>query len=143
MPTLHDVMTKDVEVIHPASTVRESAEKMRDLDVGFLPVCDGYRFVGAVTDRDIVIRGLAEGRDTSQAVADVMSTDVLYCYADQDVREAAQMMERHQVRRLLVLDREKNLAGVVSLGDLATETEDDRMKGAVLEQVSQPSGPKR
>jgi len=136
-------MTTGAKVIHPASTVREAAEKMRDLDVGFLPVCDGYRFIGVVTDRDIVVRGLAEGRDAAQAVADVMSTDVVYCYDDQDVSEAARVMEQHQIRRLLVLDRNKNLAGVVSLGDLATETSDDRLKGDVLEQISQPSEPRR
>ena len=122
--------------------MREAAEKMRDLDVGFLPVCDGYRFIGVVTDRDIVVRGLAEGRDPAQAVADVMSTDVVYCYDDQDVSEAARVMEQHQIRRLLVLDRDKNLAGIVSLGDVVVETTDDAQAGKTLEAISEPSRPK-
>jgi CBS domain-containing protein len=141
---LMEIMTRDVEVIHPNATVEEAAEKMEALDVGPLPVCDGDRLVGMVTDRDITVRATAVGVDPGVVtVRDVMTPDVVYAFEDQDVREAARLMEQHQIRRLAVLDRDKRLVGIVSLGDLAEDTRDEQMSGQVLKGVSEPSEPNR
>jgi CBS domain-containing protein len=141
---LKEIMTRDVEVIHPNATVEEAAEKMEALDVGPLPVCDGDRLVGMVTDRDITVRATAVGVDPGVVtVRDVMTPDVVYAFEDQDVREAARLMEQHQIRRLVVLDRDKRLVGIVSLGDLAEDTRDEQMSGQVLKGVSEPSEPNR
>ena len=141
---LKDVMTRDVEVIAPTATVREAATKMKALDVGSLPVCDGRRLQGVVTDRDLTLRALAEGRDPdATAVRDVMSPGVVTAFEDDDVQEAATKMQREQIRRLPVLDRAKNLVGIVSLGDLAVEAGNDRLMGQTLEQISEPAQPDR
>ena len=141
---LSEIMTRDVEVIHPEATLEEAAQKMQDLNVGPLPVCDGDELVGMLTDRDITVRGVASGRSPAMhKVRDVMTRDVVYCFDDQDVKEAARVMEQQQIRRLVVLDRNKRLAGIVSLGDLAVDSGDERMSGQVLEAVSEPSEPER
>jgi CBS domain-containing protein len=137
-------MTPQVEVVRPDASLQEAAEMMMKLDVGPLPVCDGERLVGMLTDRDITVRGTAQGRDpkTTQ-VQEVMTPDVIYCFEDQDVEDAANLMEEHQIRRLVILNRDKKLVGIVSLGDLALEADeedlDDAEVGEVLEQVSQPT----
>src|SRR5215210_8754906 len=101
---LKDVMTRDVEMVRPDSTLVEAARKMKDLDIGPIPVCDDNEILGMVTDRDIATRAVAEGRDPAHTlVRDVMTPDVLYCFEDQDVNEAARLMQQRQVRRLLVL----------------------------------------
>ena len=139
------VMTRDAECVRPDTTVQEAARKMRDLDVGPLPVCgDNDRLVGMVTDRDIAVRAVADGQDTrTTQVREVMTPDIIYCYEDQDVGEAARLMKENQVRRLVVLNRDKRLVGIVSLGDLAVETGDEKLAGETLEQVSEPNQPKR
>src|SRR3712207_146292 len=105
---VREVMTRDVEVVHPDATLQEAARKMDALDVGPLPVCDGDRLVGMITDRDIVVRATAAGRDPKTThVRDAMTRDVVYCFEDQDVREAARVMEEQQIRRVVVLDRDK------------------------------------
>ncbi len=141
---LKDVMTRDVEVVHPNATLEEAAAKMDSLDIGPLPVCDGNRLVGMVTDRDITVRATAAGKDprTTQ-VRDVMTDNVVYCFDDDDTNEAARLMEEQQIRRLVVLDRDKRLVGIVSLGDLAVATQDDQLSGEVLERISEPAEPDR
>jgi CBS domain-containing protein len=112
---------------------------MKNLNVGALPVCDNDRLVGLLTDRDITVRAVTEGYDTmTTIVKDVMTPEVLYCFEDQDVQEAAQLMREHQVRRLVVLNRDKRLVGILSLGDLAVETGDEKLAGKTLEYVSLP-----
>src|SRR5215211_7373647 len=139
-----DVMTREVKVIGPERSVREAARLMDDLNVGPLPVCDGERLVGMITDRDITTRATAAGQDPKTTpVSEAMSKDVFYLYEDQDVREAAKLMSDKQIRRLPVISRDKRLVGIVSLGDLATDTKDDRMKGETLERVSGPAKPDR
>jgi CBS domain-containing protein len=134
-----DVMTREVEVIHADAPVREAAGKMKGLDVGPLPVTDGRRLVGMVTDRDITIRAIAEGRDPDTTpVRDVMSEGVVTCFADQDVRDAAQVMEKEQIRRLVVQDRAQNIVGVVSLGDLAVGGASKKVTGEALKEISEP-----
>jgi CBS domain-containing protein len=141
---LRDVMTRDVEIVAPEATLAEAAQKMKRLDIGPLPVCNGDQLLGIVTDRDITIRATAQGRDpASTPVKDVMSDEVIYCYDDQDVKEAAKLMQEHQIRRLIVLNRDKRLVGIVSLGDLAVEAKNDKLSGETLEQVSEPAQPKR
>ena len=104
-----------------------------------LPVCDGDRLVGVITDRDITVRSVAQGHDPKTArVQEVMTPEVIYCFDDEDVKEAAKKMEEKQVRRLPVLNREKRLVGIVSLGDLAVRTGKEKLAGEVLERVSEP-----
>lgn len=134
-----EVMTRSVDVAHPDSRLLEAAERMRQLDAGVLPVVDGERLVGMVTDRDITVRATAEGRDpVTTKVSEVMTPEVVFTYDDEDVKDAAKLMQERQVRRLVVLNREKKLVGIVSLGDLAVDVKDDKMKGQVLEEISKP-----
>jgi CBS domain-containing protein len=141
---LKDIMTKDVECVRPGDSLQEAARKMKDLDVGPMPVCgDDDKIVGMLTDRDIAIRAVAEGKDPrTTKVQDAMSEDVAWCFEDQDSGEAAELMRERQVRRLLVMSREKRLVGIVSLGDLATEGK-KKQAGETLQAVSEPSQPRR
>jgi CBS domain-containing protein len=136
---LKDIMTTQVEVLPPTATLKECAEKMRSLDVGAIPVCADDRLKGMVTDRDLVIQAIAEGRDpqTTQ-IKDVMSSPIVYCFEDDDVESAVRVMEVKQIRRLVVLNRDKRLVGVVSIGDVAAKTLNEGLSGEVLEKVSQP-----
>lgn len=144
MQTVQEIMTRNVEVVRPDAPVREAAEKMRSLDVGSLPVCDGERLVGMVTDRDITIRATADGRDpVKTAVSDVMTPDIVYCFEDQNVTEVAELMENRQIRRLPIISREKRLVGIVSLGDLAVDTGKKKMAGRTLTEISKPARPER
>ena len=139
---VRDIMTRDVRGIHVDAYLEAAGAMMALLDVGPLPVHDGEKLVGVLTDRDIVVRAVATGLDPIQTrVREVMTTEVVYCFEDQDVQEAAQRMEEHQVRRLLVVDRNERLVGIVSLGDLAVSTGDEKLAGEVLEVVSKPAEP--
>jgi CBS domain-containing protein len=141
---LKDVMTSNVEVVHPNAMVQDAAKKMRDLDVGSLPVCDGQRLVGTLTDRDITIRAIAEGRDPkATSVREAMTPQIVYCFEDQPVEEAAKLMKEKQIRRLPVINRDKRLVGIVSLGDLAVDTNNARMAGQTLTEISEPARPQR
>jgi CBS domain-containing protein len=136
---IKDIMTRGVETVSPQTTLQEAAARMKTLDVGPLPVCDGDRIEGMVTDRDIVVRGIAEGRDPrTTRVRDVMTRDVVTCAESDDVKVAARTMKEKQIRRLLVVDDNQKVSGIVSLGDVAVEG-DDKMSGDVLEKVSTPS----
>lgn len=136
---LSQILTRDVETIGPDTSVREAAERMRSMDVGSLPVCDGRTLLGMVTDRDLAIRVLAEGRDPNATrVQEAMTPGVCYAFEDDDVQRAAEIMKENQIRRLPVLDRERHLVGIVALGDIAA-TGQDRLAGDALEQISQPS----
>ena len=135
---VREVLTHNVERIPPDTSVREAAQKMKGKDFGVLPVFEGDRLIGMVTDRDIVTRAVAEGRGPDTPVRDVMSQGVVYAFEDQELKEAAKIMKEHQVRRLIVLNRDKRLVGIVSLGDLATEG-DQRSATQALKGVSQPA----
>lgn len=136
---IKDVMTRAVETVRPDQSIQEAAAKMKSLDVGPMPVTDGDRLVGMITDRDIVIRAVADGRDTrTTKVSDAMTTDVVCCNEDDDVQVAATKMEKRQIRRLVVVDANQRVSGIVSLGDIAV-TSDEKMSGRVLEEVSRPS----
>jgi CBS domain-containing protein len=134
-----EIMTKDVEIVQPDDTLKVAAQKMRDRDIGFLPVCDGESLMGVLSDRDIAIRALADGMDISVMLGrDLMTTPAIYAFDDQDVTEAAKIMEENQIRRLVILGRDdKRLVGIVSLGDLARSGITD-ISGQVLQRVSEP-----
>jgi len=135
---LSQIITRDVETIGPEATVREAAQRMRSMDVGSLPVCDGAHLLGMITDRDITIRAIADGRDpASTPVRDAMTPAVEYVFEDDAVERAAQIMQDKQIRRLPVVNREKRLVGIVALGDIA-RTGDDRMSGNALQDISDP-----
>jgi CBS domain-containing protein len=137
---LKEIMTTDVEVIRPESSVTEAAKKMRSLNIGALPVCDGRRLLGMVTDRDITVRAVAESRDPDNTlVRDCMSPEVVYCFEDQSAQEAERLMEEKQIRRLPVLTSEKQLAGIIALGDLATKTGDIQQIGRTVREISAPA----
>ena len=141
---IKDIMTRHVECVSPEDTIETAARKMRDLDVGPMPVCgtDG-KLAGMLTDRDITVRATAGGWGPNECkVGDVMTPDVVYVYEDQDTGEAARQMQERQIRRILVLNRDKKLSGIVSLGDLAVDA-NRRQAGDVLKDVSEPAEPRR
>ena len=144
MMQIKEIMTREPVVIGPDMVLREAAETMRDLDSGVMPVGQNDRLVGMLTDRDITIRATAAGKDPNQTrVEEVMTPEVVYCFEDDDAGEAARKMEQHQIRRLIVLNRDKRLVGILSLGDLAVHTADDGLTGEVAEAVSEPAEPER
>jgi len=120
MPTVSEIMSTSVQVIEPDETLQRAAQIMQDLDVGALPVCNGKRLLGMVTDRDITIRGVAAGMTPANAcVSDVMTEHAEWCTEDQDTEEVMRLMGQAQVRRLPVINADKELVGIVSIGDLA------------------------
>jgi CBS domain-containing protein len=135
---VQEIMSRDVELIDPNCTICEAARLMRDDNVGALPVGENDRLVGMVTDRDIVMRAIADERPAgSTSVRDVMSGRIYYCFEDDDIDEAADIMAKHQVRRLAVLNRDKRLVGIVALADLGRGGHDAAKKA--LKNISQPS----
>jgi CBS domain-containing protein len=138
---VNQVMSRQVKLASPTDTLQQAARMMAELDAGVLPVGDNDRLVGMITDRDIAIRGDAEGRDpTKTTVGQVMSPEaVKYCFEDEDVEKVAQNMAQLKVRRLPVVNREKRLVGIVSLGDLSRRA-DTSAAGDALRGVSQPGG---
>ena len=141
MQTVSQVMTRGIRTMAPQDTVTAAAQAMRELDVGALPVCDGVRLVGMVTDRDIVVRGVAQER-VDAPLAEVMSEGLLYCREDDSVESALASMRSQQVRRLPVVDQDKRLVGMLSLGDVATKAEEADTQEAVRG-ISEPSEPNR
>ena len=137
MSTIAEIMSTDVRTIQPQESLRRAAQCMQELDVGALPVCDGERLLGMLTDRDIIVRGIADGLNPDQAcVSDIMSPEVEYCTVDQDAEDAKRLMGSKQLRRLPVVDKDRRLVGIVSLGDLAVR-ESGHIDRAVRE-ISQP-----
>ena len=140
---LGEVMTRDVEVIGTNAPLKEAAAKMKTLDVGLIPVCEGDELKGTLTDRDITVRATAEGRPSKTKVSDIMSKEIAYCFEDQEIEEAMSLMEARQIRRLPILSRENRLVGIVSLGDLAVHTGQNELLGETLKEVSRPAVPRR
>jgi CBS domain-containing protein len=133
---IREIMTGDVRTVTAGTRIVEAAEIMRDRDTGALPVCEGDRPIGMVTDRDITVRVVADGRDVNQCtVRDAMTDTVLQCHRDDDVEKAAELMRSHQVRRILVMGDQGRIQGIVSLGDIA-ESMDRHQSGEVLRDVS-------
>jgi CBS domain-containing protein len=139
---LADVMTRDVKVIQPDRSICEAAQLMDQLNVGSIPVCNGEKLVGVITDRDITVRATAAGRDPQATrVADVMTNQVRWCQSSQNIDDAVQLMGQAQIRRLPVVNDDMRLVGIVSLGDLATE--DGKRAEVALREISEPSEPDR
>jgi CBS domain-containing protein len=136
---IRDIMTSGARCVGPDESLTAAARIMRQLDVGALPVCQNDHLDGIITDRDIAIRGVAEGRDpTRTSVRSVMSPEIIFAFEDHDVEVAAQIMETNQVRRLPVLNNERRLVGIVSLADVATEA-DASLTGEALHEICQPA----
>ena len=134
-----EVMTTEVETISSDQTAREAASFMLRADAGSIPVCEGDRVIGMITDRDIAVRGVAEGRGPDTPVSELMSDGIICAREDEDVDDVARRMSEEQIRRLPVLDADDKLCGIVSLGDLARETRGQTAEQA-LEGVSAPGG---
>lgn len=134
-----ECMTREVRVASPGQSIREVAKIMGEIDAGVLPVGDNDRLVGMITDRDIAIRAVAQGKGPETPVREIMSTEkVLYCYDDEDLAQVAQNMGEQQVRRLPVVNREKRLVGIVSLADVAQS--ETRSANQAVKGVSKPGG---
>lgn len=139
---ISEVMTREVEVVSPDASLREAARKMDDLNVGVLPVCDGQRLVGILTDRDITVRATAIGESPDVTrVDEVMSGEVWWCHEDDDVEDVAHRMGEKQIRRMPVIDHNRMLVGIVALGDFATDMAPGTQDA--LRHISEPSEPDR
>ena len=134
-----EAMTREVRIANPGQSIRDVAKIMADIDAGAVPVGEGDRLVGMITDRDIAIRAVALGKGPDTPVREVMSTEVKYVFDDEDLEHVAKNMGDIQVRRLPVVNRDKRLVGIVSLGDVA-QKEDKRTSGKAIAGVSQRGG---
>jgi CBS domain-containing protein len=139
---ISEIMTREVETIRPDASMAEAARKMRELNIGFLPVYGNEQIMGVLTDRDITVRGVALGLDPFMVtVSEIMTGEVVGCFDDETVDAATKLMNTNQIRRLVVADRNKNLVGVVALGDLALDALNDDEAGRVLQNLSWPARP--
>lgn len=139
MRQLKDLMSRDVKVIGPDMTIGDAARTMRDGGFGMMPVGEGDRMIGTISDRDIAIRAVAEGRDAATRVREVMSKGIAWAYEDESVEQAAAIMSKRQVRRLPVVNRDKRLVGIVALGDIAVESSEIQPAARALAEISKPS----
>lgn len=137
---ISEILTPDPECVTPRTTLAQVAQKMKTLDVGMLPVCEDDRLIGTITDRDITVRAVAASyHPSTTTVREAMTREMVYCFDDEDIAEAALLMESRQVRRLPVINRDKRLVGIISLGDLAVRTHRERLVGEVLVGISEPT----
>ena len=137
---LKDLMSRDVKVIGPEKTIKEAARMMRDGNFGMLPVDENGRMIGAISDRDIAIRAIAEGKGPDTKVREVMTEGICYVFEDETVERAAHLMSERQVRRLPVVNRDKRLVGIVALGDFAVDRSDIQPAAQALSKISEPAG---
>jgi CBS domain-containing protein len=134
---VREIMTKTAQTILPDATVEQASQKMRDYNIGLLPVVGKGKILGAVTDRDIVVHAVAEGRNPYlTTVREVMTQKPFSCYEDQSVTEASRIMQQHHVRRLIVIDRRNKLAGILTLTDLALKIPNEKLSGHLLHKVA-------
>lgn len=139
MTTVNDVMTRDVRTLTPSDTVASAAKAMEELDVGVIPVCEGDKLLGMVTDRDIVVRAVAQGLDGNTPLAKVMSTDIRTARESDDLDTVLADMASSQIRRLPVLDGAERLVGIISIGDIAVKGQDEEDVGQSLADISSPA----
>lgn len=135
-----EAMTREVRLARPEQTIREIASLMGEMDIGAVPVEENDRLVGMITDRDIAVRAVAQGRGPDTPVREVMSGEIKYCFEDQSIDEVTQNMGDLKIRRLPVVNREKRLVGILSLGDLAIENRWQDEAGEALSEISKPGG---
>ena len=134
---IREIMNQKVERADLTLPISKAAEKMRDLDIGFLPICENDKLIGTVTDRDITTKSVAQGRDPRLApVSEIMRPEIFYCYDDQDVEEIARYMQEKEVSRMVILNPDKNLIGVVSLGDIAKLAVEREVAGEALRKIA-------
>lgn len=138
MQKISEVMSSDVQTISPGATIEEAAQEMRDGDFGLLPVGDEEQLLGVITDRDIAVRAVAEGRGPGTPVSEIMSEDVIWAHEDDSIEEAAEIMSDNQIRRLPVVNAEQRLVGIVSLGDFAVDASDIGPVADALTEISNP-----
>jgi CBS domain-containing protein len=138
MKKLKEVMSPDVRVVGPDDTIEFAAQQMRQANFGMMPVGENDRLIGAISDRDIAIRGIADGKGPQAKVRDVMSSGIIWAYEDDTVDTAAKLMSEHQVRRLPIVNSAKRLVGIVSLGDFAVKRADMDIAGQALSEISKP-----
>jgi len=131
-------MTPAVEIASPDDSIQQVARTLREIDAGSMPVGENDRLVGIITDRDIAVRAIADGKGPDTRVREVMSASIRYCFEDEDLADVSEQMAEHKVRRLPVLNREKRLVGIISLGDLSLS--DGSSSGEALSDISQPGG---
>jgi CBS domain-containing protein len=136
---VNEMMTHDVKLASPDDTIEQAAKMMAKIDAGAIPVGDHDQLVGMITDRDMAVRALAKGKGPRTKIRDVMTDEVLYCFEDEEVDHVARNMSEVKVRRLPVVNREKRLIGIVSLGDVASE-QGGKATGRTLNHISQPGG---
>ena len=140
MKIISQIMTRGVRAVKPSDSVIRAAQAMEELNVGALPVCDGERLVGILTDRDIAVRGVAQGlADQDAKVHEIMTREVKWCTADESVDKVLQTMSIHQLRRMPVVDRQHHLIGMVSLGDIATQVHDAHIAETLSEISETPA----
>jgi CBS domain-containing protein len=136
---LKDVMSRDVKTIAPDDTIMDAARCMRDGDFGMMPVATDDRMIGAISDRDIAIKAVADGLDPKTSVRDVMTDGIFWAYEDDSVERGAQLMSQHQVRRLPIVNRDKRLVGIVALGDIAVDDTENDAAAEALTEISKPA----
>ena len=139
MKQVKTLMSKGVHVIGADQTIQDAAVLMRNGGYGMMPVSENDRMIGAISDRDIVIRAVAEGKDGSTKVRDVMSPGIVWSYEEDSIDKAAEMMSKHQVRRLPIVNADKRLVGIVALGDFTVERSDIEVAGEALSEISKPT----
>jgi len=137
MHMIKDVMSRSVQVIGPDDTIAEAARRMRDGDFGMMPVGEKDKMIGAISDRDIALRAVAEGLDGNAKVRDVMSDGIRWAYEDEPVERAVQIMGEHQIRRLPIVNRDKRLVGILALGDIAVKEPEAKPAGEALGEISE------
>jgi CBS domain-containing protein len=141
---VHEIMTRNPEIVEPDATLRDAARKMKELDVGSLPVGWVDDLSGIITDRDIAVRAVAEGRDPQRTkVSEIMTHGVVTVREDDDIRNAISKMREQQIRRVVVTDRDERPIGMLSLGDIAVDIDDENIIGELLDRISRPSQPNR
>lgn len=135
-----EAMTRDVRIASPSETIRQAARMMAEIDAGVVPVGENDRLVGMITDRDIAVRAVADGKSPDTPIREVMSSDVCYCFDDQEISDVAANMADVKVRRLPVVNRDKRLVGILSLGDIAQADNQDKPAVEALCGISEPGG---
>ena len=135
---ISEIMSRNVECIESDTSIKDAAEKMRVLDIGFLPVCEAGHVIGTLTDRDITIRHVADGQNPYRVKArDILTPNVLYCFEDQDLEEVGRYMQEHEVRRVLIFDLTEQLVGIVSLGDISKAVGEQHLAGETLKEIAE------
>jgi len=135
---ISEIMSRNVECIEPDTSIKDAAEKMRSIDVGFLPVCEDGHIIGTLTDRDITIRHVADGQNPYRVKArDILTPNVFYCFEDQDIDEVGRYMQQEEVRRILIFDHTEQLVGIVSLWDISKAAGEAHLAGETLKEIAE------